>query len=208
MPFISAPNCAEAVIRFTLPNGNIAVNVLNFRRIDSTDYTLTTLTDLTNRLKTWHAALYDLCQSNQVSLTSIYARDLSNEFGAVVDVPVSPAQVGAVASPALPANVTLSISHRTGFAGRSYRGRSYVVGLSEGSVAGDFVGSSAANLAQTAFNGLRGGDFVLNGHEFVILSRYTDGAPRSEALPIAVTQSLYVDLRVDTQRRRLIGEGS
>jgi len=208
MAFVPALDCAETVLRFTLPNLNEAVNVLNFRFLgglpDDTD--LNVLWDL---MKTWHAAFYDTCQSNGVSLSSIYVRGLTTAFEPVIDAAVAPAQVGAVTTPPLPANVTLAISHRTGLAGRSRRGRSYVVGLAEGDVVGDFVTAARVTTINTAFNALRAaGTFVAAGWQFVVLSRFSEGELLDDAVVTPITTSFCVDGRVDTQRRRLIGEGT
>lgn len=208
MSFVPAQDCVEAVLRFTLPNLNTAVNVLNFRDMTGTPDE-NRLEDLSGLLNTWHNAFYDVLQSNTVSLTSKYLRGLTSEFEPVYDQPVTPAQVGVSASPALPANVTLAVSHRTGLAGRSRRGRTYIVGLSEALVSGDFTVAGVTTNANAAFNALRGlTTFVASGWQFVILSKYVGTTPRAAAVITPVTNSFCVDARVDTQRRRLLGTGS
>jgi len=45
------------------------------------------------------------------------------------------------------------------------------------------------------------------GAELVVVSRYANGAPRAAGVATTVTSVGLTDFRVDTQRRRLIGEG-
>lgn len=208
MAFIPAPSCAELVPRFRGPGGNIMNNVYNFARIGGGEYDEVLLQDLINTYIAWEGATTMMGRSNELSLVSVYARALDYPNAPVVEYQLPTPKIGAHSSPLLPGNVTLSISMRTGRAGRSYRGRSYWVGLYESTVAGDFVTTATANTILGKMGNLLSGDFVLDGHQLVVLSKQENGVPRSIAVATPVTNMVIVDTRVDTQRRRLIGTGT
>lgn len=207
MPFIPVLDVANVFIEFTLPNNVRAGNSL-WIRDEQAGVGGVRVAELLDLIETWVKTSYQVQQSNQVSFTRLNGRDMSVENGTVIDRPITPATAGSQNSPALPAQVSLAISFRTGLAGRSFRGRAYFVGLSEIAVAGNYVDEAVAAAIVSGFNTLR--TTVLAPADFtqVVVSRFTNGAPRPAGIATAVTTSFAVDNRVDTQRRRLPGEGS
>jgi hypothetical protein len=87
------------------------------------------LTALKDLYLAWENDLGNNDRSNEISLINVYIRDLTVQNGIILDFPVTPAIVGARASPVLPMHSTLAVKHTTGIAGRSYRGRTYFIGL-------------------------------------------------------------------------------
>lgn len=205
MAFIPAPDTAELVATYTMPNGNQAKNVLNFRDTLLQGWDAATLQALITAYVNWENATAKALRSSQVSLTSVLARDMSVQNGAVVEQ--AAAIPGTNAGANMPSNVTLSVKHVTGLAGRSFRGRTYWIGLSETMVTGDFVIVATGNAIVAAMNALRT-TLQPQGFYFVIVSRYSNNAPRTTAVVTNVLASQVIDMRVDTQRRRLPGEGS
>jgi len=92
-------------------------------------------------------------------------------------------------------------------AGRAYRGRIYHIGLAEGDVTGDFITNARGNAIRDAYAALRS-QVIANGTwQMVVISRQLNSVPRVVGVGTPVTQLVLTDYRVDTQRRRLIGEG-
>lgn len=204
MAFIPVPATAEFVLSFTGPNGNIMKNVLNIREATLVDWTPTLLQGVIDLLQSWHSTTADTWQSNQVALTNILGRDLSAPDSYVVEENMN--QAGASATPVLPANVTFCVKALTGFAGRSFRGRLYWIGLYEGGVAGDFVADVTATGIVAAMNTLRT-QLNTQGMTPVVVSRVSNGVPRVTGVATDIISYSKTDNRVDTQRRRLVGEG-
>lgn len=207
MAFIPAPLTAEASMHYRGPNGNEFVNVYYFRR-QSGQWDQLQLTQLGLSMLAWEGTAAKNGRSNQITCISCVCRNIAEEDSWVVTTQPGVPIVGTVNTPALPANVTWCLKFLTGRAGRSYRGRTYWVGLGEGQVAGDFITQGVA----TAINGYFGAPWQEvqedNECDHVVVSRYHNKAPRVIAEVTSVTLVTYTDLRVDTQRRRLVGEGN
>jgi hypothetical protein len=76
-------------------------------------------------------------------------------------------------------------------------------------VTGNTLNAGYASDFVIAYNDLLpGGVFEPDGWRWVVLSRYTAGAPRAAGVAFAVTRALFTDLTVDSQRRRLPGRGA
>jgi hypothetical protein len=204
MPFIPVPDTAEVVLTFTGPNGNFMKNVINVREATLVSWTPALLQGVIDLVQNWHNTTAKLRQSNQISLVSILARDLNTVDSFVVEETMT--VVGSVASPAMPANVTFCVKGLTGLAGRSFRSRTYWIGLAESMVAGDFVATVDADAIVAAMNTLRA-NLNTQGINPVVVSRFTNGAPRVTGVATDISNYAKTDNRVDTQRRRLFGEG-
>lgn len=138
------------------------------------------------------------------TLERIKLRDLSAEDSFVVDwVGILPL-TGSLAGNSLPSNVCWALKKSTGLAGRSFRGRVYHMGLGEAEVSGNFVdGTYAANVLDAWNELLDDAKTTADGFDMVVTSRQHNGVPRVTGVATPVTGIIHVDLRVDTQRRRL-----
>jgi hypothetical protein len=165
------------------------------------------LGDLGEALLSWENTLGKAQRSNQITCIGVECRDISVQDSFVVTVAAIPPIQGTLQTPVLPANVTLAVSLRTPFAGRSFRGRTYWIGLSEGAVQGDFVINSTAQGILAAVRALVEDVPQPLNAQLVVVSRYANGAPRNIGIATPVTSVSLVDQRVDTQRRRLAGIG-
>lgn len=204
MAFIPVPNGAQVAMQYTIDNVNQAVNVYNFARVGGGNYDATTLQSLLDAMLTWETISAKAARSSSVALTRMTARAMHAQNAPVVEEVLTTPVVGTVGNPVLPSQVTYAISLRTGFAGRSYRGRSYWIGLWESAVAGDFIDPAVATGLRGIIELLTGPSFTDESHEFSVLSRYINNAPRALGELTKVTDVVLVDYRVDTQRRRLI----
>lgn len=113
---------------------------------------------------------------------------------------------GESTSPPLPNSVSVVMSLRTGLAGRSFRGRNYVPGLAEDAIAGNTVNSTMIAALIEVWNALRlaSGD---PGWQNVVVSRFSNNAPRVTGVTTPITSVVVFDDQVDNQRRRLPGRG-
>lgn len=112
--------------------------------------------------------------------------------------------VGLVPSEGLPNNVTLSIKKASGFTGRSARGRWYVIGLPQADLSTNENQwlLTATDDAVSAVEGIRTG-VAISVWTPVIVSRFTNGAPRPEGVTFDWLSVVAVDRLVDSQRGRL-----
>lgn len=141
--------------------------------------------------------LTDLSQDYTVN--EIHVHNLAGVDSGEFTLGISPPQAGGEANPGLPGNVSFCISLRTALAGRSTRGRKYIVGLPETAVTGNTYDADHIAAHLVAFANL------LDALSFV-------GAPLavfSKTIPALTTvvTAVAVDNVVDSQRRRLTGRG-
>lgn len=203
MAFQPAPLVWGVELRFTQNNQEVE-NTLYFRR--TVPAAEEQAADLAAALSNWYAASLRPIQSNQVTLREIYVRDLgSNEF---IDYTLTfiSGNVGERTSPAMPNNVTLSVSFRTGIGGRTARGRNYFIGLTDNQVTNNNVEPSEATLIVAAYE-----DIIADVNsvelKWCVVSRYLNKTKRTEAVSRDVTAVALANTVVDSQRRRLPGRG-
>lgn len=201
MAFQPAPNVAQVTLVHNLTDGAAGVNVFHVLG-DSGGWTTEELEDLNDLFGDWWTTNVRAHVSSQIALRSIESRSLEAEIAPVATLPFVPVLAGGSSSPALPANTTIVISHRTGLTGRSARGRTYFIGLNEGQVNGNYVSGPTATNLNNAFAQL-GQDLRDAGLALAVLSRFSGGVARPLAVAFEVVSSLLLDNRIDTQRRRL-----
>jgi len=205
MAFIPVPDTALASLICNVANKSL-VNTLWFELSGGWDSS--SLLDLATKLADWWwTNVANLC-SNAVTLQEITARDMSEESGPIMSFFPSAANVGSRGSPVLPGNVTWAIQFKTGLAGRSFRGRNYVIGLAEDQATGDAVASTTAAAYIVAYAALNAEINEEIPAVHVVASRYNNGAPREVGVTTAVTTYGFADLWLDSQRRRLQGRGT
>jgi hypothetical protein len=203
MPFIPVAGVAQAEIRMTWDDQKVE-NTLYFDF--GTTPTSGDLTTLGTDLLAWWTANIAPLTNQDVQLREIYLTDLTSATGAAVTVvPASPL-FGEVNLDSLPNNVALCVSFRTAFRGRSFRGRNYVVGLSENQVSGSHVIETVSEQFVTAYEQLLSGGHAVS-QTWVVVSRFTGNAPRTAGVATPIDTVLVVDSTVDSQRRRLPGRG-
>lgn len=139
--------------------------------------------------------------SVNLALTRIIATDWSTQEGAVFDKAIVPNKQGGRPGGAAPNNVALAVAFRTGFTGRSRRGRAYLGGLDADDLTNSTIVTGRRDNIVTGFEDVR---IAMIGSSFthVVASFISGGAPRANALLTPVT-AYDSDLRVDSQRRRL-----
>jgi len=144
--------------------------------------------------------------SNTASLVLVKATIMETETSPGVEVSTGLPIVGTRAANPLPNNVTLAVKWTTGLRGRSYRGRTYIIGLTEGDVDGNTVPAASITAYMAIYGELLALDTDVGPGVMGIASRVSNGTPRTVGVITPVTD-LEINPVVDSQRRRLPGRG-
>jgi len=202
--FIPADETAKVQLYFATPGG-VAMNVLNFRADGG--WNATALDVLVDAIATSWEAQFSPLQSDQVECYRIVATDLAVAIPSQVDKAPENDLTGGRVSPAMPGNVTVVTKFGTGLAGRSQRGRSYHIGLTDDQCVGDRLVAGMADTIRDAWV-----DFAGEVHDsaaaadLVVVSYCHNNAWRTNAQVLAVTAFTTEDV-LDSQRKRLFGRG-
>jgi len=200
MTFQSAPECAEAVIRCSF-GGHEIDNVLNFWY--PTGYDQGALDDLADVVDNRVGLSYLGQINNLVTYDETRVRGLENAIDLEAVNAGCTAAGSASGSVPLPGNVTLCITLRTGFTGRSARGRFYALPTESDKLNTANVFDAAYATAIEGFLTSLKADALAVGWTFVVLSRRTGGALRPVAIKNPVTVIAARNLEVDSAKRRL-----
>jgi len=109
---------------------------------------------------------------------------------------------GAITGTAPANNVTFAMSLRTGFTGRSYRGRLYHVGLAEEDITNSYLDNTVIASMVEAYEAIGTAALAVDW-TWGVYSRYSNGSPRATGQFTPIQSVIHVDNIVDTQRRRL-----
>jgi hypothetical protein len=200
MAFIPATDCASIVIDGVIGTKPIA-NVLNAHFAGG--YTQSNLDSLSSIVDAWVGAHYipligaacDYVQTRVRGLTSII--DLQSTDG-------TSAGPGTATGATLPANVTCCITARTGFTGRSARGRFYAFPNTQSALATLQTWNATYPAALATALNLLTFDVNAIGAVLVVLSRQSLGVPRVAAVPTPITTWNVTNVKIDSQRNRLL----
>lgn len=203
MPFIPLPLGIRVAVEF-IKDGSLVVNVHHVTT--ALPITTVNLTALAMVFRNWWTTTGKAQANAGTALSRVVVTDVSVASGLqVISAPGLP-EAGTIAGVDTPSNVALALSWRTGYSGRSFRGRTYFAPLQAGDVATNYVSVSRVASIQAAYATLRT-NLATAGYPLVIASFYNNGAPRAAGVATPVTE-LIVNTRVDTQRRRLPGVGA
>jgi hypothetical protein len=205
MVFVPKTDAAQVNLRFTLLDQQIE-NTLYFL-YNTGGLTEAEMITLGDDLLTWWATEIAAPLVDDLELREAYVTDMTTQFSPAVTVTPTSAITGGATSDPLPNNVSLCVSFRTSGRGRSARGRNYVGGWSEGSVAGNLVASGTAETIRSGYEELTKPTTFTDDWTWIVYSRFAQGNPRPQAFTPPVTSVVLTDLTVDSQRRRLPGRG-
>lgn len=190
-----------------LSAGQRCQNNLTFSHA-TTGWTAPELTALAQAVQNWWVGEMAALTANSVSLIQIDATDLSDQFGPKITLPVTPPQFGTVGSELEPNNATFCTTFVTGFRGRAFRGRNFLVGLAAQWVTESTVLNAFATSLRNAYSELLGATYLPAGVDWVLVTRVVNGVVQMPtALKSPITGAVHADLTVDSQRRRLPGRG-
>lgn len=202
MPFQPVANAAQALINYRQA-GQALQSQLYFRTNESESTVV--LNDIAQMVADWLNNSWAPVASTSAEVVSIIVTDVSEEGGEQITFTPIGALTGDIVSPPMPTGTTITASWRTGLAGRSYRGRTYHVGLTEQQVVANSLDSGSRTALQGAYAQLII-DANVNQTPLVVASRVAGGAPRPVGVVTDVL-TVVVDEYIDSQRRRLTGRG-
>ncbi len=204
MAFIPAENTARVELVYN-DIGQICENV--YHVLLDHQPTASDLTDICDAFVSWWDTDMQPIVSVGCQLFKIIARDLTEEGGVGIEYTTGLPLTGTGTS-SLTTAITLATKWSTGLSGRSFRGRSYFVGMPADALSADpnIVSTTFASNADAAAEALIG-TMIAGGWQLVVASFFHNLLPRTSAVLTPII-SASVDRFVDSQRRRLTGRGS
>lgn len=210
MAFIPVPFTAQIKLEGRLDRQQTINDLYFFQDGGMTTLELANLT--ANVWDWWNVSVVSRL-SRDFSSVAAHARDLTTASGNVFDIGTG-ATIGGVDIESMSGNVAPCISFRTNIAGRAFRGRNYIPGIDVSAVDVNTLDPDWMDLMTTAYGLLGvGGSVLPTGFTWVVVSRFSGvdvngkPVPRLEGISTTVTQALFADNTVDSQRRRLPGRG-
>lgn len=147
-------------------------------------------------------------RSSTTELVSATGRDLTTLTGLrVEDIPSGGPIVGQDTNPPLPNNVTIALKAATNVAGRSFRGRTYWIGMTEFMIdpaEGQTIKAAILPTLTGAMTALVHAIHATNpAWTMVVCSKHHNGVPRAAGLMTPVQAYTAKDGYLDSMRRRL-----
>lgn len=202
MAFQKVVDTAQISVIYTY-NGEPAQNV--FYAEHAGGYLLADLVALADQIDANVGLTWLPDQPAQASYVRTEVRGLAVENDLLV-INNDTAGSGGDAGEALPGNVTFSIKKSSPFTGRSARGRTFWIGIPRSRLeVADRNELTALYVSEIVANVdlIRSQTNIVPGWQAVLVSRFTEGAKRSEGVTFDWVSSSAVDLVVDTNRGRL-----
>lgn len=203
MAFIPLPGGIKVSMEFAL-NGELVVNVYHVEYANP--IVAANLTFLTDLFRDWWNLEMRQNFNSGIALNRVTALDVSVEDGLVDVLDLGTPIAGTITGSPAPNNVAVVVSKLTGFSGRSFRGRTYLAGIAAGEVTDNFITSTLAAAILVDMQSLST-QLQTNDYDLVVASYFANGAPRTTAVGTPI-MAFAMDTRIDTQRRRLPGEGA
>lgn len=201
-PYIPATNVAQIDAVYEIGT-NVMENV--YHVLGAAPWTRDSLTNLAAYVVAWETDHGSLYRSHQVGLVRVSCTDLTTQTSPRVDLTAGLPVNGQVLANMYPSNVTIALKKVTGSRGRSFRGRTYWIGLWEDVITVDLVAGPTVGNIVAAMEVFRANLASQNGGQLVVLSKRHNGAWRTAAVATPVIQYIAIDLIADSQRRRLAG---
>jgi len=203
MTFIPAPNTAKVEMRFS-QEGQQIENVYHVTQ--AAPFDATELNTLAASFKAWWVAQWQTSVVNTCSLVQIVATALDSASAPGIVYATGLPLVGGNAGFPSPLNVTVAIQWFTALRGRSYRGRTYHIGLTANDRSGSYVSTTFQTNAIARYQALI---TAMNSYApgLVVVSYRGNNAPRGTALTTEIVTAA-CELTLDSQRRRLPGRGA
>lgn len=203
-PFIPVANTVSVEMLYTYHTVTCE-NVFHVAK--GAPYTATEISNLRNGIIAWYDASWRGLISSDAQFNRIRIKALDTEASPMEDYAISPSHNGTLVTPGCPNNVTWCIKLQTGLAGRSQRGRWYVIGIAQSAlVSGIDLNTTTASSMVNALNTLIA-NLIAGAQNLVITSFRTNGAWRATGHNTNVTTAVAVDYHLDSQRRRQVGRG-
>jgi hypothetical protein len=215
MAFIPILNTAQVSLQFAQSDGSFAENVFYVKRTSA--WTSAELATMCAAFIAWFGTgdgshSYKSLLANDTSLVEVSARDLTTAGSDVVNDSAGLPITGTSENATFLLGTTFAITHRTGLAGRSQRGRTFMVGLPIGDIdpeSTNVILTAYATFAVDALTALIAAVTAADAAcTWVVASRYSGvdsggkPIPRAAGVVTNITSVGYHNLIVDFQRRR------
>ncbi len=201
-PYVPVPNVALVELIFRQDN---QIMEQTFHVLNAAQWDVSQLVQLGGVFKSWwQTNLLGGC-SNTVQLIMIKLTDLTTATSPLYEYLTGLPIGGGNGSTAEPSNVTLAVKFTTNTRGRSYRGRTYHIGLTQNQVQGNVISVGQALYMRDGYFALIQA-MITAGYQLVVASRRSAGAPRVTGISTVIID-VQVDITLDSQRRRLPGRG-
>lgn len=205
--FVPVPDVAEFVVVQTL-DGQVVNNVYHIKKEGG--WTSSSMASMAVVLISFYNDDLAPLLSNHIQFQKVKCRDLTTVSGAVAEVNFPSLSGGDNNVFALPAQCSASCQHTTGFAGRSYRGRTSVAGLTIGSAANNLIQESTANAITDAFDALDASIIAAGGTWGIVskFSGYDWVGPPWRKVPRPRTEGIFTDIINNFCSRRVGSQDS
>lgn len=202
--YYPVPNCVQVDMIYDQEETTTLVeNVYHVASTLPKDQTL--LQGIEAVFESWENTTMKATRGTDVALLKIIVRDLSDPNGQTYTKGLSIA--GTRAGTHLPNHNTFAIKWDTGRRGRSFRGRTYHIGIGLADLnVGDAntLDSTRAAALVTAYQALIT-NITTFGAQLVVVQRKSANAWINPPLTHEIKTATYSDLYIDSQRRRLPG---
>lgn len=207
MPFIPVADTCEVAFHYQTGFGEPMVNTFHVEIPGG--YGSSDLEGVCELFRDWwngttvgvYVPLQDF-QSSAVVLESITARSMAAATDPTFELSVNAA--GGDATEVMPYQLAIVASWKTGFSGRSFRGRTYLGGITQQYNDGGAVTAAGVAALQITMQTLIDQVEAVATQQLVVVSKYSGGAPRAAGVTTPIT-SVTIDNVWDTQRRRSHG---
>lgn len=205
MAFVPTANGVKVCLRYN-QNGETTCNI--FHVDNGAPATLADLTTIAETFLDWWGTNLQSLQENSTALVAIECKALDSVSAPGIEFTDGLPIAGTNSSGALPNNVTVAVKWNTGLSGRSFRGRTYHVGLAVDQITGGAqeLGVAVVSAFRDAYSALIDALTTL-GKPLVVLSLFNGGIARSNGLMTTIINA-FVNRVLDSQRRRLPERGT
>lgn len=202
MAFIPVPNVASVEMIFEQA-GQRLENVYHVKK--SSPFDEVGLSGAAQLFADWWDEELKPQVAGNVSLVLIVAKALDSETAPAVEFTTGLPLTGPGTNIPNPGNVTVAIRWTTGLRGRSFRGRTYHIGLTQGAIVANSLATENQALLLGAYQTLLS-SLSLSTMSLVVVSKYANHVARTTGIATDITAAS-LDGSLDSQRRRLNGRG-
>lgn len=202
MAFVPIPNTALVELRMTQGEQQIE-NTFHVEKEGI--LTVPDLQDIALAFADWFDTHRNLV-INTVTLREIAVRDLTTASSIGIVYSTGLPLAGLLSGSAMPNSTTIAVKWGTGLTGRSFRGRTYHIGLAESQVNNNSIDSATITGLLASYNTLLS-TVTGTGFTMVVASRVSNNVPRVTGVTTPILTASFADVTVDSQRKRLPGRG-
>jgi hypothetical protein len=164
--------------------------------------TLANLNALAAAFTGWEGTNGKQDRVNLCQLVSVVCTDLTTQNGLQVVSNPNPPIAGVGTSASMPNNVSCAIAWRTDLRGRSFRGRTFHIGLPESFATNNRLTIGAETSMATDYTALLSAVSAVTGAQLVVFSKQHNKAALNPGVTHVITH-VSINTVLDSQKRRL-----